>query len=72
MEKTKREKALEALHIVREEAKERYEYHNRLVGKKPLGGWTQERHDAYHKEHANNANVAYKFCFGRQMQINPD
>lgn len=61
-----------ALDIVKREALRQCEKHRGLIGDKPLSGWTQEKHDEYHKLHASHCEITATWCFIRQMQINPD
>jgi len=61
-----------ALQTVSNDALRTATKHELQIGGKPLYGWSQEKHDAYHLEHSEEAYVVYKYCFARQMQINPD
>lgn len=61
-----------ALEIVKKEALKKCAEHRELIGKTPLSGWSQEKHDQYHTLHGNQAEITASWCFVRQMQINPD
>lgn len=63
------EKALTRVGV---DAKAQYTYHMAQIGGKPLSGWSQEKHDTYHKEHAEKAKLVRDWCFVREMQHNPD
>ncbi len=54
------------------DAKRQQDKHTDLVGKKPLGGWDQRKHDAYHFREAYRARIAAEFLRSRMYQIDPD
>lgn len=61
-----------ALNTVQRDAEKQADYHRRQLTQKPLGGWSQEKHERYHTEHIQEAETAAHYCFIRQMQLNPD
>lgn len=61
-----------ALDMVHDDAKKQFEHHNHQQWCAPLQGWSQEKHDAYHKKYAEQAKEVADYCFVRMMQINPD
>lgn len=55
-----------------QEARRQAENHTFLIGKQPIAGWSQEKWDNYHKEHAKSANDAAIWLQTRLMQFDPD
>lgn len=54
------------------EARTEAKKHSDQIGKKPLAGWSQAKHDAYHKTHEQKALQACNWLHTRMMQYNPD
>lgn len=61
-----------AIELTNIDAKRQLKDHMDAVGKSPLFGWSQEKHDNYHIKHANEARNAVRYLSVRMMQINPD
>ena len=61
-----------ALFRVRVDAKKQIDYHHEQIGNTPLGGWSQHKHDEYHKKRLQEAQTVWDYTHTRQMQINPD
>lgn len=65
-------KLYQALSVVKDDAEKREEYHNHQLWCAPLHGWSQEKHNEYHKKFLEEAKQVQHYCFIRQMQIDPD
>ena len=61
-----------ALDVTRREAEREVVYWQMQSGKKPLFGWSREKHEAYCLKQTEQARAASAFCFIRMMQIDPD
>lgn len=61
-----------ALCMAERDAREQANSHAEQVGQKSLFGWSQDKHDAYHRDHSEAARAAAKYLFVRMMQIDPD
>lgn len=53
-------------------ARKEAEIHLSEIGGKPLGGWSQEKHDLYHEERARKAEDAVEWLQLQMLRINPD
>ena len=68
----KNDRLWNALTIVKMDAQEAVEFAQRELAKKPLHGWSQQKHEAYHLKEIAEARAVVHYCFIRQMQIDPD
>lgn len=44
----------------------------KALAEKPLNGWSQEKHEAYHQREIAQYETAINVLFVEQMRINPD
>jgi len=61
-----------ALTLVKMDAQKAIQSAQQELAKKPLHGWSQQKHEAYHQKAIAEAQTVVDYCFIRQMQINPD
>lgn len=61
-----------ALCVIRGHLRSRVARHNAQLLGKPLNGWTQEQHEAYHKKAIKECQAVAEWVFVELMRIDPD
>jgi len=61
-----------ALNTVMQDAIKQGEKAQETLEKKPLSGWTEEKHKKYWEREFENADKAVQYCRVRLFQLNPD